>query len=930
MLKPLGILLLTGCLFAQSPDKVEFFEKKIRPIFATKCQACHGAKNPMAGLNLSTLATFEKGSDKGPIVKSGDPEHSRLIEVTSYEAAVKMPPTGKLSSEELRDLKAWVEIGAPWPVGDSRPKVESAKMAKGFTAEQKAYWAFQPVKDYAPPAVRHESWVKSPVDRFILAKLEANGINPPEPAPKLALLRRVTFDLTGLPPTPKEIAAFLADASSEAFARVVDRLLASPQYGEKWGRHWLDIARYADSTGMDEDHPYPYAWRYRDYVIDAFNRDEPYSRFTMEQLAGDLLPAKTPEERNHNLIATGFLALGPKPLAQQDRRKMIYDVVDEQIDVTSKVFMGLTVACSRCHDHKFDPILTKDYYSLASIFAGTKSFRNLGRPSSVAYLYYAPLDREAYERREAHREAMYAKQMEMEQVLAEEKARAYLQLRPRLGDYMMAAWSVEHEGASSPELARKKGLDPVILEKWIRYLKPASLPKPFLQKWRDADRSSIARIARDYQAAYLVTAQRWDARMADWRRDYQEEVKQDRDLPARPKPDVPEREFAATLKEKDPFFVETSFGDGPFALEESLKVKSLRQEWKRFEETLPQEPAMASAVTDEETPVRQTVFVRGDHNSPGEPVEKAFPAILTHERQPLIDRGSGRLELATWLTSPDQPLTVRVMVNRIWQWHFGEGLVRTPSNWGRMGEPPTHPELLDFLARRFMESGWSMKAMHRLILLSSTYQMSSQCPAEVRRNDPMNRLWSRFNRRRLDIEEIRDSFLALDGSLDLTLGGSLMETARPMEAGDKTKRRRNAVNADEVRRRTLYLPLRRGSMPTVLSIFDFGDATASNEARSRTNVAPQALFMLNSTFISERSIGFAKQLLKDPIHTDTDRIERAFLMVLTRRPTMSEIDQALTYMNVLRAKLASPEARLYAWQSYCRILMASNEFAYID
>src|SRR5215813_1024498 len=335
----------------------DFFETKIRPVFAANCFACHNAQMKTAGLDLSTAAGLQQGATSGPIISKDDPEKSRLLEVLRYQSATKMPPMGKLPDAQIADIAAWAKLGAPWPekpVTTAEPK-KSAQYE--FTAEQRAFWAFQPVKDYPPPAVKNSSWPKSPVDNFILAKLEEKGITPAAPAEKLALLRRVTFDLTGLPPTPNEIDDFLSDHSAGAFAKVVDRLLASPRYGERWGRHWLDVARYADSTGADEDIRYPYAWRYRDYVIDAFNRDLPYNQFVMEQLAGDLLPAERPGEVNRrSIVATGFLAIGLKLLAEQDKPKMVYDMVDEQLDATSRAFMGLTVACARCHDHKFDPI----------------------------------------------------------------------------------------------------------------------------------------------------------------------------------------------------------------------------------------------------------------------------------------------------------------------------------------------------------------------------------------------------------------------------------------------------------------------------------------------------------------------------------------------------------------------------------------------
>ena len=424
--------LLTLFLLAPAEDPAQFFETRVRPVFAMKCHACHSGKVKMGGLDLQDPTSFREVTEKGV----------RMLKALSYEEKTKMPPSGKLPAEQIADLKAWVETGAPWPAfksqGDGLPRKAG-----------KSHWAFQPVKKEAPPAVKGEAWVKAPIDRFILFKLEQQNLKPAAPASKLALLRRLTYDLTGLPPTPQEIEAFLNDNSGEeAYARVVERLLDSPQYGEHWGRHWLDVARYADSTGMDEDHMYPHAWRYRDYVVKAFNHDKPFDRFVQEQIAGDLLDPKNPDA----IVATGFLALGPKPLAQQDRVQMVYDVIDEQIDVTSKAILGITMACARCHDHKFDPILTRDYYSMAAIYANTKNFRNNGRPGAVSYIQYTPLDQAAYDRWQTHRRETYAKQMEMEEAIYQD-----------LDQYYKAK-------KLSPELAQasKKWLDR--LESWrIRF-----------------------------------------------------------------------------------------------------------------------------------------------------------------------------------------------------------------------------------------------------------------------------------------------------------------------------------------------------------------------------------------------------------------------------------------------------------------------------
>ena len=807
-----------------------------------------------------------------------------------------MPPTGKLPAEEIATLKKWIEGGAAFPK-DAGPALLST--GKKITPKDREHWAFQPVRDAAPPKVGNEAWVKSPIDRFILAKLEDKKIRPAAPALKLTLLRRVTYDLIGLPPTPEEIEAFLADKSPGAFAKVVDRLLASPQYGERWGRHWLDVARFADSTGMDEDHIYPYAWRYRDYVVKAFNDDLPYNRFVIEQLAGDLLPAP-------NVVATGFLALGPKPLAQQDRVQMIYDVVDEQIDTTSKAFLGLTVACARCHDHKFDPILTKDYYAMASMFASTTDFRNLGRPGSVSYIYYAPLDPGAFGRYQTARWRLYGKQLEMETALAEDSAREYALLRPKLGDFMTAAWKLHAKHADS------QGLDTKQVEKWLQWIEKADekARSGYLKKWFEATDETIAAIAREYQELYLKSATKWDTSMGRWRTSFATELAQDRDLPVRPKPDA----------EASPFFAAATFDSGPLALPDGQRVAALRKEFQELEKSMPEEPAMASAVCDGPS-VDQHVFLHGDHHNQGDPVAKTFPVVLAGETQHPVEKGSGRLEFAKWLVNPENPMTSRVMVNRIWQWHFGEALVRTPNNWGKTGDIPVQKELLDFLAKKFVDSAWSVKSLHRMILLSSTYQMSAEADGKAREADPRNRLCSRFNRTRMSVEQIRDTILALDGGLDLTMGGSLLPSG---------KGKRQKMDPDELTRRTVYIPVRRGSVPALLSTFDFGDATTPGDGRPRTNVAPQALFMMNSKLVVERSRGFAKRLLDNAALSDTQRIERAYLMALTRRPDASEIDTALSYIAGLEKRLTQPDAHLGAWQSFCHVLMSTNEALYLN
>ncbi|MBZ2179828.1 MAG: DUF1553 domain-containing protein, partial [Acidobacteria bacterium] len=480
-------------------------------------------------------------------------------------------------------------------------------------------------------------------------------------------------------------------------------------------------------------------------------------------------------------------------------------------------------------------------------------------------------------------------------------------LRQKVAAAVEAAWRVLHKNTSLDEAASRHGLDSQHLAKWVAWGKTAK-STPFA----NATAATIAAVAAAYAQQYNASATKWDKALDDWRTRLAKEIAQDRTLPERPKPNADEH----------PFFVQTTFHGGPMDVPESPRVRLLRQEWEQWKQSLPEEPAMVSAVVDGPS-VDQRVFVRGNLYNPGEPVAKAFPAVLAGSRQPAIKQGSGRLELAQWLTSHDNPLTARVLVNRVWLWHFGEALVRTPANWGRKGEPPTNPALLDYLARQFTANGWSLKALHRLILRSNAYRMSTLASPAAREADPGNRLLSRFPRTRLSIEQIRDSFLALDGSLDPAMGGSLLTTA-----GGK----RQKVDADEVTRRTLYLPVRRGSIPPLLATFDFGDATTPGEARARTNVAPQALFIRNSKFVMDRSLGLANRLLNDPaIPTDSKRIERAYLLTLTRPPDSTEVDEALSYIAELEKRLAqsaTPEPHRTAWQSFCHTLLSSNEFFY--
>jgi hypothetical protein len=913
---PLALLAVVTA-YGQNPQQIEYFEKNVRPVLVANCQPCHNAKTKSSGLDLSSATGF--------MTVGGD----RILKAVGYEDSIKMPPTGKLKPEQIEALSNWVKMGAPWPGADTTSAIVPTAPKKEFTPEQKSFWAFQSVKDPAVPKVKDTKWVKNPVDAFILSKLEEKGLKPAPPAEKTALLRRATFDLTGLPPTEQEINDFLADKSPKAFEMVVDRLLASPRYGERWGRHWLDVARYADSTGNDEDHRYPYAWRYRDYVISAFNNDLPYDQFVREQIAGDLLPPAPGERINaRGLVATGFLALGAKALAQVDKKKMLYDVWDEQVDVTSRAFLGLTMACARCHDHKFDPILTKDYYSMVGMFASTRSFEKANQ--GVASLLYKPIiPDDQYKAYQEYQAKVGLITLDADEILDAEGQKTAEKAAARVADYMLAARMVYADGATIPDAAKDKGLDAGVLKKWLKLLtaqaEKGDTSKPILDEWKSAPREKVTEVALTYQKRYQDALTEHYKSVAKTHAGTRKKLEAGDPVKENIKPDGKDEFYNAVFSKNGPFMLPTK--DREKTLSEDLKkqVADLHAKAEAMKKAGPPEPDMADVVT-EDTPVEQKVLLRGDYNNPGEDAPRAVPAILTRaEPAPSAFNGSGRLETAKWIASPQNPMTARVMVNRLWMWHFGEGIVATPDNFGKMGARPTHPELLDYLASRFVEGGWSIKKMQRMMMLSNAYQMATDTDEKTMAADPENTLLSRFNRQRLDVEEIRDGMLAIDGTLDCTMGGTL-QTGFGTDGENSSGRL--SLNPETVKRRTVYLPLRRSNLPTLLNLYDFGDATTVNGKRALTNVAPQALFMMNSEFVTERARNVTKSLLEDTSLTDKDRLEAMFIKAFDRKPQPDEMDAAFTYMNRYKEKYHADNAA--AWQSFFHILLTSNEFIYLE
>jgi cytochrome c553 len=751
----LGLLLASATASAAppSPEAVEFFEKKVRPVLVESCTRCHGAKKQSASLRLDTREGLLKGSDNGPVVVIGDPGKSSLIRAVHHDGDIKMPPKKKLTDAAIADLSAWVKMGAPWP--------ENAKAGtgRGTVAEVRAsHWSFHPVQRPTPPAVKDRTWAVNPVDLFVLAKLEAKGVRPSPDADRRTLIRRLSFDLTGLPPTPEEVAAFEADTAPDAYDRLVDRLLASPAYGERWARHWLDVARYADTKGyvFTEERRYPFAYTYRDYVVRSFNTDLPYNQFILQQLAADRLDLGADKRP---LAAMGYLTLGRRFLNNN------HDIIDDRIDVTMRGLQGLTVACARCHDHKFDPIPQADYYSLYGVFASSREPKDLP-------------------------------------VIA------------------------------SPE--------------------PSPEFKDFEQK--------LAKLQKDVE---------------DFRK------KNEKELRARNR----------------------AFRD---------KLKGLEKKVDALKVTHPGAPPSAMVLNDNPRPFQPYVFKRGNPGNHGENVPRRFLEVVAGESRKPFSEGSGRLELARAIASKDNPLTSRVMVNRVWAWHFGEGIVRTPSDFGLRGDPPTHPELLDWLASEFVSRGWSVKELHRLIVLSRTYRQQSDDRPEGVQADPENRLLWKMNRRRLDFEALRDGLLAVAGRLDRTVGGVAVDITRQPSPP----------------RRTIYGFIDRQNLPGLFRTFDLASPDAHTPRRYETTVPQQALFLMNNPFAVEQARALVARPDVASLTKPEERVARIYQVLFGRTPDREDLRLGLRFVEV--ANRAHDSRSLGGWEQYAQVLMLSNQFAFVD
>ena len=931
----LSMVSLAATVGAQSPD---FFELKIRPVLATNCYACH-ANSALGGLRLDSREAMLKGGKRGPAITPGDAEKSLLIQaVRQTDENLKMPQGGKLKDSEIADLAAWVKAGAVWPAS-AAPLTTSTKSGGKYVIapERRAFWSLQPLKDTPPPTVKDGKWTKSPIDQFILARLEKEGMKPVRPASKHDLLRRATLDLTGLPPTPEEIAAFDKDTSPDAFSKVVDRLLASPHYGERWGREWLDVARYGEDDYRSLNpfprgyFPYANAYLYRDWVIQAFNDDLPYDQFVMAQLAGDVLDEKV---RYKYLPATGFLGLGPWYFDNGAVEVTRADERHDRVDVVSRGFLGLTVACARCHDHKYDPIPQTDYYALAGVFKNTAYHEYPLAPKAVVEEHLR-MEAEVEKKQKILQETQTALSGELSESLAFQTAN-YLE-----GVYDVVALKKEKDAVVE---ARK--LDYELLERWIAYMakvtdkyhekdawqammKRAAKAPPAAAEGGDGGgrggrggrgggggNAEVKKLAEEFQATVvksmltrkdlneendIITAKSLEGTTKKKRANKPNEfITNDDFCPGcglRLK-NMPEAAasfwteiFQRELKDADDPAAMMAMGNrqgkpgvllfrgwglesrvGP---EAQARMASIKADIEAAKKKLDPSYPFIHGVQDVAAPSDLELALRGNPQTLGDKVPRHFLSVLSKDEPKVFEHGSGRLELAEEILK--QPIAMRVIVNRVWKGHFGTGIVDTPSNFGVGGERPTNPELLDYLARQFIKDGLSIKKLHRTIMLSATYQLSTE-------NDPVNfakdggdRLYWRVERKRMDAEQIRDAVLMVAGNLDCAMGGRSQELTPAFKG------------------RTVYGKVSRYKLDEYLQLFDFPSPNISAEKRFTTTVPLQRLFLMNSDFMQLESEELAKRVAGEP--DNRSRVRKVYMLAYGRDPSDEEIKLGLNYLH---------------------------------
>ncbi len=932
--------------------KIEFFEEKIRPVLARNCYECHSAKAKKlkAELYLDRKAGWAKGGESGPALTPGKPAESLLLSAIRYEDNdLRMPPDKKLSKEVVADFEKWIAMGAPDPrdaameevTESSGPKAKSLKEGRNF-------WAFHPLDSPPSPTVIDERWAQDELDRFVLARLEEKNLKPAPLADKPTLLRRLYFDLTGLPPNVGQIEAFVGDDSPDAYVKVVDELLASPRFGERWGRHWLDVARYADTTGGGRNNPFPNAYRFREYVIDCYNEDKPFDQFAREQIAGDLLPSSTDEQYNGNLTGTGFLALGPHNYELQDKALLRMEVVDEQISSVGRAFLGMTMGCVRCHDHPFDPIPIEEYYSMAGIFRGTDSLV----PGNVAGFHERTL-------RDQHAAARAKHSAEQKKLEAElKKTEATLKSLGGNTDFAKA-------GQRSLDPSKLEGVvvddvDAKRIGKWVS----STHTKGYVGEGYIHD--SHGSLKQKGMSSVTFTATMSESGEYEVQLSYTPGPNRERKTPVTiMHADGEQKVYVDQTKPPAVLGAFVSLGTFPFdkgtrdviqittedttqvviadavrllpkgeqpapvlgkngqsksskkelkkkqelakarKKEVETRVSDLRKKLQDHQKAAPPAAGKVMSVLEHKEAGDWRIHRRGEIRNLGPYVKRGFLAVATPSDlspTPEIPKGSsGRLELADWVASSRNPLTSRVYANRIWRHLFGRGIVATPDNFGEMGSRPTHPELLDHLAVFLMENGWSTKRLIRKVVLSNTYRMSSRGASGAIEVDPLNDLFSRQNRRRLEVEAIRDAMLVASGRISFTAQGM-----------DK--------------KRSMFEKLDRNKIPEMFEVFDYPNPGLVSGNRNASTVPTQALFMMNNAFVLKEAAVAADKILEAKGLEDEDRLILAYLTCLGRKPSDAEKTLALAFLKGDSDKKATREA----WSGLVHGLFGCIDFRYLN
>jgi hypothetical protein len=918
---------VAGRLTASPPDPAgaEFFERKVRPVLVEHCYKCHSAdaeqaKKHRGGLYLDTRDGVRTGGDSGPALVPGKPGESLLVKAIKGDDEVsQMPPKGKLPDAVIADIEKWVAMGAP----DPRTTTAGRRQVGMSVADGRDFWAYKPVRAPSLPAVKNQVWPAGDIDRFILAALEAKGLAPAPDADRATLARRVFFDLTGLPPAPEEVDAFVNDKSAGAYEKLVDHLLASPAFGERWGRHWLDVARYAESVtlrGLIQNE----AWRYRDYVIDSFNRDVPFDQFIREQIAGDLLKADDLETRQRQLVATTFLAMGNTNLEEQDKKQLRMDVVDEQLDVITKGFLAQTVTCARCHDHKFDPIPTKDYYALAGILRNAKAMEHANVSKWVEVpLPVSPAEEAKFQAHEEQVAALQARIKKAKKALSP-AARGVLAVKDvpgvvvddtkakKVGAWQDSTHSGTYIGAGyTHDRNADKGEKTLTFDPDLPATGRYEVRLAYSHGTSRAENVPVTVFSADGEKTVTVDMKKAppiDGRFVSLGTYRFEKAGQSFVIVANEGTGGHVTADAVTFLPADAPAAKVA-GTKPDAKADDT-LGALEAKLKRLQARGPKRPMVMSVV--EEKVIEDTrVHVRGSVHNLGEPAPRGFLQVATNGTPPVIPPGqSGRKELADWIASAGNPLTARVFANRAWHWLFGAGLVRTVDNFGTTGETPSHPELLDHLATRVVADGWSVKKLVRSIVLSRAYRQSTACDPKA---DPENTLFGRANRRRLDAECIRDAMLAVSGQLSPDPGGRTFPAGLAADYGYKR----------DSTRRSVYLPVFRNALPEVFEAFDFADPSLVTGRRNVSTVAPQALYLINHPFVAEQAGHAAARLLAEELPDDAARVTRAYRLTLGRTPTDGERTVAMKFL----AKSDDPKAK---WAAVFHALFASADFRYVD